>query len=457
MDQVVKVVGNLNFTPRDIHTILSKCGKIHAIYEYCDQLETETPTTHFFINFTDAVGPERAVALRPDVTGLRIFAICKDPHLIEQYRAVNPSAVEAFFNEQKRDNLQNLNPRRFERDTTRRVRTRTRKPYKHNIDNTASDATPNIFSALRSTKTPLLCSDRPLNVSRNPSPELKVIPPSASHIFSFSTSLVSGSPSIGPIYAMDARVTIPILGELMLCDLRQLEADPEPMIQLLNKTESERGTWMIVGAQYRRMGNPSAAIKVISGMVETMSSCNVQEAELKPAFLLLSGCELDLAKACRNPSEASEHYKCSQTWLQKVYGTMAVPQATAKPIMTLAPTVAPDLPAKPDVPLCARSREPLINAIPLRVGESSRGSPDSFSPKIKAEDDLAHERESRRRLERQLAAMKKERDHARRMESYAQEQVRNEVESRRRAEDHAQLERDRRLDAEGYWASAAPR
>ena len=46
---------------------------------------------------------------------------------------------------------------------------------------------------------------------------------------------------------------------------------------------------------------------------------------MKPAYLMLSGCEADLAKGTEgsdvDPQDASAHYQKSQTWLQKVYGT----------------------------------------------------------------------------------------------------------------------------------------
>lgn len=49
--------------------------------------------------------------------------------------------------------------------------------------------------------------------------------------------------------------------------------------------------------------------------------------DLKPAFLLLSGCEMDLAKRAKlsQASAAEEHYKTAETWLQKVYGVPTPP------------------------------------------------------------------------------------------------------------------------------------
>lgn len=48
------------------------------------------------------------------------------------------------------------------------------------------------------------------------------------------------------------------------------------------------------------------------------------EAKLKPVFLLLSGCELDLAIRARQRGDlaaSQQHYNTMQMWMHKVYGT----------------------------------------------------------------------------------------------------------------------------------------
>jgi hypothetical protein len=54
----------------------------------------------------------------------------------------------------------------------------------------------------------------------------------------------------------------------------------------------------------------------------------VSEEDLKPAYLMLSGCESDLGRMARaasdhhkKPEISAEHYKNSRRWLQKVFGT----------------------------------------------------------------------------------------------------------------------------------------
>jgi hypothetical protein len=59
-----------------------------------------------------------------------------------------------------------------------------------------------------------------------------------------------------------------LCGESITYDLEALETDPQAIIALLKATASERGSWMIVAGQYRRKGNPSAALTVMTTMIE---------------------------------------------------------------------------------------------------------------------------------------------------------------------------------------------
>jgi len=53
-----------------------------------------------------------------------------------------------------------------------------------------------------------------------------------------------------------------------------------------------------------------------------MQQHGVQEDDLKPAFLMLSGCETDLMKMSRSTDAVAseQHFQRSKEWLQKVYG-----------------------------------------------------------------------------------------------------------------------------------------
>lgn len=67
--------------------------------------------------------------------------------------------------------------------------------------------------------------------------------------------------------SLDTLLKLSFCGESIIFDLKSLDQDPRPVTELLKVTTSERGSWMIVGAHYRRLGNPSAAIAVIEAML----------------------------------------------------------------------------------------------------------------------------------------------------------------------------------------------
>jgi hypothetical protein len=61
-------------------------------------------------------------------------------------------------------------------------------------------------------------------------------------------------------------------GKAVSLDLRALDDDPRPIIELLSATSSDRDKWMIVGAFYRRKGNIHAALAVVTTMVQSQWS-----------------------------------------------------------------------------------------------------------------------------------------------------------------------------------------
>ncbi|KAE9411338.1 hypothetical protein BT96DRAFT_8466 [Gymnopus androsaceus JB14] len=75
---------------------------------------------------------------------------------------------------------------------------------------------------------------------------------------------------------------------------------------------------------------------------------------------------------------------------------------------------------------------------------------DVSAKKRKLEDFYDTERDTRRRLEREIDDLKRERDDAHRLEMSALEQMKREIEHRRRAEDNSLRERDLRVEMERY-------
>ncbi|KAF5370807.1 hypothetical protein D9758_001967 [Tetrapyrgos nigripes] len=242
--------------------------------------------------------------------------------------------------------------------------------------------------------------------------------------------------SIEPKVTLSTRISLNFSGETFLYDLQHLDADPREIIELLKSSASERGSYTTVAAHYRRVGNPAAAISVVSAMLEVLA-LRVSEQDLKPAFLLLAGCETDLGKNNKADTKASSHhYSNSQKWLQKVYGSSSVPSAASEPSSLTRPSTV----------------ERQLQSLRDRLNNHVNLLADAHKMKRKLEDDFNLERDKRRKLEREVEELRKERDRARDMEAYALEQMRREIDSRRRAEDRV---RDLRIDLDRYARSTS--
>jgi hypothetical protein len=83
----------------------------------------------------------------------------------------------------------------------------------------------------------------------------------------------------------------------------------------------------------------------------------------------------------------------------------------------------------------------------LRDRETTQ-SHNARSAKRKFENDFTAERALRRKLERKLDDLEGQLDVSKKMEKFALEQMKREVDSRRRAEERAECERDKRREVE---------
>ncbi|RDB24782.1 hypothetical protein Hypma_007784 [Hypsizygus marmoreus] len=262
-------------------------------------------------------------------------------------------------------------------------------------------------------------------------------------------------------------------GETIFYNLKSLDKDPHPIIELLRLTASERGSWMVVGAYYRRIGNTRAALSVIEAMIKVMAEQGLPEDNLKPAYLFLSSCEIDLARLARSsqPDAAEEHHKASKTWLQKVYGAFEPipvpntsqvrgnPASSPRHVRSREPSHQSQATSPPEGP----SREILlgrqINTLRHEQKEQSALLAETRAMKRKLESEVTFEREGRRRLLRDFDDLEKELTTARKMENYALGQVKREVEARRKAEEKARAEKAMRLELQKVFehnAVAAP-
>jgi hypothetical protein len=209
-----------------------------------------------------------------------------------------------------------------------------------------------------------------------------------------------------------------------------------------------------------------------------MTRAGIPEDDLKPAFLMLSGCQTDLGKRARDPAGANteaslNHFQQSQQWLQKVYGSDLPPQQKDvaanvyqdKPIAGFSSSSKanvqhsissphPNLPPHPHLhALSAPSTAPVsLPSPPSTVGricilereiQSLRDRNliqqnvlfESKSLKHKLEDELICEKSARRKVEKKIDQLESELQVARRMEAFALGQVKREVESRRKVEE----------------------
>ncbi|KAJ7076370.1 hypothetical protein B0H15DRAFT_599571 [Mycena belliarum] len=456
LKRVVKVANSTPSEPLNLRRIFGSCGEIRALH------------ASGFIEFADAASAERAVVLKLDLAGVRVYDVASQPRLVDQYRVINPSAFAEVRGIQYNAAVGPSRPSGNYSDSEGRQRTPL--GTSHNLPHSSSvPETDLFFRALKFSNTPISRSSGPQaphqgNISRNVTlPPFAPSFPAAPPVLPIPT--LPASEALPPL---DARISLRLCGENITLDLHSLAGDPVAVIELLKATSSERGNWLIVGAYYRRIGNPRGAKAVVTSLLEALKQFNLPEADLKPAFLLLSGCDLDLGKISRSkgdPGRASEHYDDAQKWMRKVYGEnpphpVPEPRGTDDSKRASPPRAPASLRSRIDAsaPSAPRSHPPPsptermlereIQSLRDRHTHNTNVISDMRSTKRKLEDIVETERAVRRRLQRELDEVVKERDNARRMETLALDEMKREVETRRRAEDRAEGERELRKRAE---------
>ncbi|KAK7005624.1 40S ribosomal protein [Favolaschia claudopus] len=429
------------------------CGEIRALH------------ASGFIEFANAVDAQRALSLKHDIPGIHVLDVASEPRLVEQYLLVNPSAFA-------KNDLHPFGAHRSSDSRTDDCVHSSRRP-EGALSSPASEARP----FMRSSEPPKGSVSQHLGLSPDLVEKWRIsdhdslLPaiPSISLTPSFPVHLSSSSSTFSPFSVanpfpcIQSHILMRLCGENISLDLRSLADNAATVIELLNATLSERGNWLIVGAYYRRSGDPVSAITVITGMLEAMKQFNIPENDLKPAFLLLAGCESDLGKLARSKGDTdkiSEHHSNAQKWLHRVYGGDIPPNSSSADNRTASPPspcVLRQSLSRSAAPPASRTRAPSpdprmlqreIQSLRDRHKNSTNVLADVRASKRKLEDTIEVERTVRRRLQRELDEVTKKRDYARRMESLALDQMKREVDSRRRAEDRAEEERELRKRAE---------
>ncbi|KAF8829127.1 hypothetical protein HHX47_DHR3000972 [Lentinula edodes] len=426
--------------PGDLRNVFSDCSDIHSAHP--SRTSFSSYDTHYFTKFNEHDGLERVLRLEKD-SGIQVIPVSPSPVSAEGYQSLNyrgsgtPRPKEHPLN-----NLQNIpivdasRVRHYSHipDAVLTPSTNLVHAPDHNrpeIDapkfNNHDDTNPPTWmNALNSSSllSPIVINKQHSYPHSSEKPKTATVSP-----LTYIHSAKALDSLTLPCIPLTTHIRLCLCGELFSYNLSNLQSDPREIIELLKSTGSERGNWMTVGACYRRQGNPHAAIAVIQSMVEgeeygcprhsgfpliylppiVMARYGVSENELKPAFLMLAGCESDLSRLTRNEGRITlEHQQKSQRWLQKVYGAM---KSHSDNIGVDAPSNNPKLPARPPSP--SGSDEHLrreIQSLRDRLRHQAGLLSDVRSAKRKLEGSYKSERDTRRRIEREIKGMKAERD-----------------------------------------------
>ncbi|CAA7259075.1 unnamed protein product [Cyclocybe aegerita] len=485
---VIKVENNTSAS-YNLHRIVGETPEVYPL-----DPSAETPAQHSFLKFSSTIFANNALNLKWEIPGLQVLPIHEQPCLIEQYRRANPAMAltgeddlptNTLSSQQEEQRICHEIPSVTELDRDFKFPVaRSRKNHRSNtISKRCStsmmgageyyvqeqeahgfNAIPQPFDfsgyAMQNWDVgpQAMISLKALEgwdmdrLDEHPSSELFVCGASTSVTASAGplTSLRIASAESKPVVATfsmscESRISMELCGETILYDLKDLESNPRVIIELLKVTKSERGNYMLVGAFYRRTGNPQAAKTVINAMIEEFTLQGVGASDFKPAYLLLSGCETDLAKIAKTEGKdtqtVSGHCKAAKSWLQKVFGIADPSRTEAETKENLDhsnPLYAKELNGTSDKSADYKDIQELerkIQSLRDRNFNQGRQIAQLQSQKRKLEDDYLHERDLRRKYQRKLDEAERDRDTARKMEKHALNQVTREVAARRQAEE----------------------
>ncbi|KAI0029658.1 hypothetical protein K488DRAFT_88514 [Vararia minispora EC-137] len=274
-------------------------------------------------------------------------------------------------------------------------------------------------------------------------------------------SISSGSPVEGGSFTprglppMRKTISMTLCGERVHYDLSTLEDDPATIIRLLKMSASDRDNWMIIASSYRRAGKLHAAILVVSKMLDVMKVNGILEEDLRPAFLMLASCYTELRRRTvafhgKETDESRVQHERARSWLQKVHGHTGL---GSNPTDTIASTITPASPAFSR----ALASRPMAGKLVKREMQLLRDQQIShltqlaeiIAGKRKADDSIMQqERSRRRRLEQEKQELEKQLAMAQEREQRALEQVHDEMVARLTAEERAQEEEQKRIQAQ---------
>ncbi|KAJ8522465.1 hypothetical protein ONZ45_g928 [Pleurotus djamor] len=452
----------------EIHRIFSVVGEIHALHP-SEPGSGDKETKQIFIEFSQDSGATNALALHQVLPNFHIRSIDGDPVLLEQYRMAMAVTRRGAVRDPPAQPNQHDDPPNPSSSSGELIQPK--------VDPSAFETTSDAINQGAASN-----SSTPANESKQ---SLTPTVPSNGAGVSGEPSQLSltnqekkSRPSPSIAFSLDAQISVTFHGETFCYDLNIVQNDHQPIIELLKLSSGDPGTWMTAAAYYRRNGNPKSSMAVLTAMIDSMKQLNIQEEHLRPVYLMLSGCETDLAKSAKTQAVVdqvivAQHYEQSKTWLQKVYG-VDIPgkntNARPKSPMTKQPSpqTAPQDHNDTNPPSSSQTPTPthIPKSLPLRLRLDPENIPpliiedtcplDARGPnngpllavqraKRRLEEDCIHEREQRRRLERELKAVTRERDVALRTGDRMRLIIKDEYDGRKKAEAALKKETEKRL------------
>lgn len=185
------------------------------------------------------------------------------------------------------------------------------------------------------------------------------------------------------------------------------------------------------------------------------------DADLKPAFMILSACETDLSRDPRC-SDRPHHAKNAERWLHKALASEQIDYQLFPALMEPTPVVtkterqATPPPRRAPSVSKGRSDQAGYQRILERENESLRDRlrlqadrlDEVKSAKRKLENEVARERDLGRIFEKKVHTLEQELETSRRMASYAIAGQRRENDARRKAEARADRDTEARISME---------
>jgi hypothetical protein len=218
---------------------------------------------------------ERASRLKFAGGNVHIYSLALNPGLFNQVHKVNEPSDNHL-----KPVVSHHSAKDQPQDTTSPSAHTIPAPPERRLSDASLFRTPEILHSLKEPVPPSDNSHRGLSsipTSRLASPYQKTAkaPVRSSSLGTIPCHPAPGSPislfpqvGTGPFSSLEKRLEMSLCGERITYDLEGLGDDPSVIIHLLKATSSERGNWMTVSGQYRRNGNPTAALTVTTELIK---------------------------------------------------------------------------------------------------------------------------------------------------------------------------------------------